>query len=99
MTILLDNVSTDVSDPSEIFVSKGGSAVVNVRASNYGGATIEIQTTTVQDGLDRWATLTDGSFTADRSVKLNYLPNGMSVRAIVSGTTGPSDGIFVDILQ
>ena len=99
MTILLDNVSADVSDPSEIFVSKGGSAVVNVRANNFDGATVEIQTKTIQDGLGRWATLSSGSFTAAASVKLNYLPNGTSVRAIVTGTGASSDGIFVDILQ
>ena len=99
MTILLNNVSVDVTDPSTIFVSKGGPAVVNVRANDFGGATVEIQTATIQDGLTRFTTLASGSFTAAASVKLDYLPNGVSVRAIVTGTTGTSDGIFVDILQ
>lgn len=99
MTILLNNVSVDVTDPATIFVSKGGSAVVNVRANNYGGATVEIQTSTVEDSSTRWATLSSGTFTADASVKLDYIPNGISVRAIVTGTTGPTDGVFVDILQ
>lgn len=99
MTILLDNVDVDVTAPTTIFVSKGGPAVINVRANNFGGATVEIQTATVQDGLTRFVTLTSGSFTAAASVKLDYLPNGISVQAIVTGTTGPTDGVFVDILQ
>ncbi len=101
MTILLNNVAVDVTDPpaADIFVSKGGPAVVNVRANDFASATVEIQTASVQDGLTRWATLTSGSFTAAASVKLDYLPNGISVRAIVTGTTGSSDGIFADILQ
>ena len=97
--ILLDNVDTDITDPADIFVSQGGSAVVNVRANVFGGATVEVQTKTIEDGLDRWATLTSGTFTADASVKLDYIPNGISVRAIITGTTGPTDGVFVDILQ
>ena len=97
--ILLNNVNTDVTSPTDIFVSNGGSAVVNVRATDFGGATVEIQTMTIQDSLVRWAALTSGTFTLDASVKLDYLPNGISVRAIVTGTTGSTDSVFVDILQ
>lgn len=99
--ILLNNVSADVTDPpaDDIFVSKGGPAVINVRANDFGGATVEIQTATIQDALTRWATLTSGSFTAASSIKLDYVPNGQKIRAIVTGTTGSSDGIFVDLLQ
>ena len=101
MTILLNNVSTDVTDPpaSDIFVSKGGIAVVNIRADDFGGATVEIQTKSINDSLDRFATLANGAITAASSVKLDYLPNGISVRAIVTGTGGSSDNIFADILQ
>lgn len=97
MTILLDNVDTDVT--SDAVDSNGGIAVVNIRANDFGGATVELQIASIEDGLTRFATLAGGSFIADASVKLDYLPNGISIRAKVSGTTGPSDGIFVDILQ
>lgn len=99
MTILLNNVDTDITDPATVFVSRGGPAVINVRANNFGGATVEIQTATIQDALTRFTTLSSGSFTAASSVKLDYLPNGVTVRAIITGTTGPTDGVFVDILQ
>lgn len=101
MSILLNNVSTDVTSPpaADIFVSKGGLAVINIRATAFGGATVEIQIASTNDILTRFATLSGGSFTADASITLNYLPLGVSVRAIVTGTTGPSDAIFADILQ
>ena len=99
MTILLDNVGVDVTDPTEIFESAGGPAVIHVRANDYGGATVEIQSASGQDTTVRWATLTSGTITADDTVKLDYLPNGMKIRAIVTGTTGPTDGVFVDIVQ
>ncbi len=97
--ILLDNVDTDVTSPASIFASPGGSAVVNVRATVFGGATVEIQTLTSNDNLVRWFTLPSGTITTDVSVKLDYLPLGVSVRAIVTGTTGSTDNVFVDILQ
>ena len=101
MTILLDNVSTDVTTPdvANIFISRGGSAIVNIRANDFGGATVEIQVKSIQDTVSRWATLASGTFTAAASVKLDYVPAGLSVRAIVTGTTGSSDGIFADILK
>lgn len=97
--ILLNNVDVDVTSPTEIFKSNGGSAVINIRATNYGGATVEIQISSPNDTLGRFATLTSGSFTADASVKLDYLPVGLSVRTIVTGTTGTTNSVFVDILQ
>ena len=101
MTILLNNVNTDVTDPpaADIFVSQGGPGLIHVRANDFGGATVEVQTSSTEDSLTRWATLTSGTFTGDSTVKTDYLPSGVSLRAIVTGTTGSSDGIFVDILQ
>jgi len=99
MTILLNNVNTDVTAPTTVFESKGGSAIINIRANDFGGAVVEIQIASRQDSLLRFVTLTSGSFTAGASIKLDYLPNGSTIRAIVTGTTGGSDGIFVDILQ
>jgi len=97
MTILLNNIST--SQDSEAFISRGGPAIVLITATEFGGATVELQIATEEDTLTRWVALTSGSFTADGSVKLNYLAPGMMIRASVTGTTGPTDGIFVSLSQ
>lgn len=101
MTILLNNVSTDVTDPpaADILVSRGGPAVINIRADDFGTATVEIQTKSSNDSLNRYATLPNGTHTAETSFKLDFLPIGVSVRAIVTNTNGSSDNIFADILQ
>ena len=101
MTILLDNVDADVTNPpaADIFVSRGGPAVVNIRADDFGLATVEVQTASPNDIFSRFLTLPNGAFSAGSTLKLDYLPSGISVRAIVTGTTGSSDNIFADILQ
>ena len=96
MTILLDNVAVDTT--SAVFDSKGGIAVVNIRGTDFGGGTVTIETASANDSLSRFLTLTDGSFTANASVKLDYLPLGTEVRAVLTGSTG-ADDVFVDILQ
>lgn len=97
--ILLDNVDTDVPLPTAIFKSKGGSGVIHIRANDFGGATVEIQTASTQDILTRFETLPSGAFGGASTMKVDYLPEGTLLRAIVTGTTGTSDKIFVDILQ
>lgn len=96
MTVLLDNVSADVSDPpaGDIFTSKGGPAVINVRGDNFGGGTVTIQNKTPNDS--RFAAVTNGTFTADGSLVLDLLPNNTEIRAILSGSTTPSN-VFADI--
>ena len=96
MTILLNNVSVDVT--SAEFESKGGSAIVNIRADAFGGGTVEIQTASDQDPLDRFVTLPNGSFTVDASVKIDYLPQGVKLRVDLTGSSG-ADDVFCDILQ
>ena len=100
MTILLNNVSADVSDPpaADIFTSRGGPAVVNVRGDAFGGGTVAIQTRTTEDQNLRWETLNNGSFTANGTVKIDFLPNTMQVRALLSGSTGAND-VFANIVQ
>lgn len=96
MTILLNNVDTD--QDSADYVSSGGKAVIHVRASVYGGATVEIQSRTINDDSNRYATLPNGNFTGNGTITLDYVPNGMFIRAKLSSTTGPTDGVFVDVL-
>jgi len=100
MTVLLNNVSTDVSDPpaTDIFTSRGGPAVVTVRADSFGGGTVAIQTRTTEDPGLRWETLNNGTFTAAGQVKIDFLPNTLQVRALLTGSTG-ADNVFANIVQ
>jgi len=97
MTILLNNVDTD--QDSDAFISKGGPYTVGVRASEYGGATVDIQVALPGDDLERFATLASGTFTADGTVKIDYLPPGYKLIAHLTGTTGPTDGVYVELTQ
>lgn len=97
MTILLNNVNTDQT--SAEFESRGGSAIVNVRADNFDGATLGIQMASDQDPLDRFITLLNGSFTDNSSIKMDYLPQGVKLRVNLTGAGGSASNIFCDILQ
>ena len=95
--ILVDNV--DVDTISETFVSFGGSFYVTIRATEFGGARVELQVASDNDELERWATLPNGTFEAATTKKLDYLCVGSKLRVVVSNTTIASDNIFVDINQ
>jgi len=97
MTILLNNVSADVI--SDEFISRGGSAIVNIRADDFDGATVTIQAASKQDSLDRFAALPDGGFTTDSSVKIDYLPQSLKLRVELTGSGGSTSNVFCDILQ
>lgn len=97
MTILLNNVSVDTT--SEEFESEGGGAIINIRADNFDGATLEIQTASTEDTLDRFATLPNGTFLVDASVKIDYLAQGVKLRVDLSGAGGSTSNVFCDILQ
>lgn len=94
--ILLNNVSADAT--SDAYESQGGEAVVNVRASSYGGGTVNIQAASPNQGTPDYVTLDEGSFTADGTKGILFLPRGMLIRAVLTGSTSPSN-VFVDILQ
>ncbi len=96
MPILLNNVSVDTT--SDTFESLGGVAIVNVRGDNYGGGSVLIEAATVNDSATRFVTLPNGTFTADGTVKLDYLPQGALIRARLDSSTTPTN-VFVDILQ
>lgn len=97
--ILIDNVSgQDVM--SGFFESAGGVAVVNIRGV-FGPANVIIQIASKND-FDvgpRWLGLTDGTFTDQATVKLDYLPAGMLVRASLSGADGTTENVFVEVVQ
>lgn len=94
--ILLNQVNADTV--SESFLSRGGSAVINVRADSYGGGTVTVRMASSNDPSGRYIILEDGSFTADATVKLDYLPSGALIQVELMGSTGASN-VFVDILQ
>lgn len=97
MTILFDNVSANGT--SAEFESKGGSVILNVRGDNFDGATLEVQIASAQDSLDRFIALENGTFTAGASIKVDYLPQGVKLRADLTGGGGSMSNIFCDILQ
>lgn len=100
MTILLDNVAVDITS-SPPHISTGGSLLINIRADNYGGGSVFIEVASPNDPnapTFRFAVLPNGTFTTDGTVKLDFLPKGILVRARLGGSSG-ADNVFVDILQ
>ena len=102
---------SDVDDDivSQNFVSNGGEAVVNVRGDDFATATVSIQMASANDlslnnpspGEPRFINLTNGELTDNATVKLDYLPSGILVRVVVTGSTSqtPPVNLFADILQ
>ena len=74
-------------------------AVVTVVADSFGGGTVSVQMASKNDSLGpRWVTLTNGVFTVDSIVKLDYIPVGTLIRVTLSGSSGASN-VFADINQ
>lgn len=96
--ILLNNVSDDVVGTA-IFTSLGGPAVITVRATDYGTATVSFQRKVANDPDSRYATMEDGAFTADNERLVRLLAAGDQIRAVVTGSTGAEDAIFASIDQ
>ena len=101
MTVLLSNVSVDTTSAPE--AKRGGPGIVIVRGGNFGGGTVNIEIASANDtessgGVPRWAVLTDGAFTADGQVKIDYLAVGTQLRADLTGSSG-ADDVYVELLQ
>lgn len=94
--ILFNQIVAD--DTSDNFESKGGVAEIIVRADDYGGGTITIQIASRNDPDERFDPLTNGVFTANASVKLDYLPVGILIRAVLADSSS-AEAVFVEILQ
>lgn len=94
MTVLLNNV--DVDTTSAEFKPSGGIAMAIIRGDSFGGGTVNIEIASTAD--NRFATFPNASFTANGTIKLDYLPVGTIIRADFTGSTGASN-VFVEILQ
>lgn len=94
--ILLNNV--DVDTTSEYYESTGGTIIINVRGDDFGGGSVAIEATSRNDPLSRPIVLTDGLLTTGATMKVDYVPPGLRIRAAFSASTGASN-VFVDILQ
>ena len=98
--ILLNNVNANTTGVAQR--SAGGKFIAIARADNYGtSGQMEIQVASANDPNDptfRWLTLTNGIFTADNTVNLDYLPVGLLIRGVA--TNVPGDGnFFLEILS
>lgn len=93
---LLNNVNADTT--SAYYESTGGTVIINVRGDDFGGGSVAIQATSSNDPLSRPVVLTDGVLTAGATMKIDYVPPGLRVRAAFTGSTGASN-VYVDILQ
>ncbi len=96
MPILFDNINTD--QDSDVF-KVSGTVVVNLKSTLLDTAIVEIQTTTPNDPQERFTTLPNATFSADTSVTLNYLPEGTTLKAVLSGSTVNTLNVFVDVIQ
>ena len=94
--ILLNNVSTNTT--SDEINCWGGSGVIVIRATSYGTAAVNIQIKSLNDPNARWATLTNGSFTADATIPVRYLATGLAIRATVTGATTGESNIYAEIV-
>lgn len=97
--IFFDNVN--INGTSNPFISQGGIAVVNVLADNFGTASVSLEMTTKNSKViaNPWVPLDSGTVTEQSILKLDYLPVGSMVRAVITNVDGLTDNIFVDILQ
>ena len=95
--ILFNNINADaISDPFDL---TGGPAVIIVRADNFGGGLVTLQMASIGDNLERFEALDNGTFTANGSIKIDYLPGGLRLRAQLAGASGSADNVFVEIKQ
>lgn len=96
--ILLNNVNVDTD--SDNFESAGGPAVINVRGDNFGGGQVIIEVASKNDpsNPDRFTGLDNGTFTANKTVKVDYLPVATLLRARLTGSAGASN-VFADVQQ
>jgi hypothetical protein len=98
MTRLLNNVSVDTVGTAQD--GDGGSKVITVWASNFGGGSVAIEAS--PDGGATWITLTYGGnpavFTTNTIRLIDRIGQGMQIRAVFSGSTGASN-VCADLSQ
>lgn len=94
MAVLLNNVS---SDSSGIVKNTGGMKVCLIRGDNFGGGSVELSIAAPSDPSERFHILSGGIFISDDEVRVDFLPNGVTLKAELKGSTGASN-VFVEVL-
>ena len=89
--ILFNNINSD--ETSEIFTFQGGSALVIVRADDFGGGTVTLETRSKNDTGGRFEEI--ASFTGDSTEKIFSIVPGLDFRVVLAGSTSPSN-VFVE---
>lgn len=96
--ILVNNESgTSANGISEVFDATGSPVILFVRADDFGGASINLQVASRNDPFERYRNLTNGQFTEDSTMKIDYLPSRSFVRVEVVGATASTSNLFVGI--
>jgi len=86
-TILLDNASAGVSGDKKVLTANAGLLLISADSWGDGKVTVEYLRRT--DSGESWQPLAEGEFTANDEKELATYP-GMIVRAVTSGSTGPT---------
>lgn len=94
MTILFLNGIADGPSPNE-HKSTGGNHVFSVRG-NFDGATCTLQLLNPDDPNAQYANVENASLTLSIDKSVEYIPNGWTARAVISGA-GASTDIFAGI--
>lgn len=95
--VLLDQVSANtVSESLDI---TGGSVILIVRADDFDGGLVSFQVASNNDSELRFATLDNGVFSSNSTVRLENLPTGLLIKAELSGAGGSADKVFAEVKQ
>ena len=97
MAILFRNVDIAAGVASESFTFRGAQKIATVRADDFGGGTIALQSLSINDATpDRWDDLLDGVFTANGQVRIDFASITLAFRAQLIGGSGATN-VFVEI--
>ncbi len=97
MTVLFQNVPVSAGVASNPVTFGGGQRIATIRADNFGGGSLVIQSLSKNDQTpSRWADLVNGTFTANEQVRLNFTQPEQSFRVQLVGGTGATN-VFVEI--
>lgn len=92
-SILLNNVDVDIT--SDEFSFSGGSKVLVVRADDFGGGNVTLESKSRNDTLNRFAAIE--VFTANGNKKILSTVPGIVYRAVLDGSSGASN-VYVELI-